>query len=110
VALMLDFAIRHFTNNKKSLDDVMRRLYREYYQRKNRGFTEAELKKTCERTAGKNLDEVFDYVYTTKPLNYSKYFNYGGLAIDTTNKSFAISPLQHPDALQATILKSWLKE
>ncbi len=30
VALLLDFAIRHFIQNKKSLDDVMRTLYNTY--------------------------------------------------------------------------------
>jgi len=108
VALMLDFAIRHYTNNKRSLDDVMRTLYSEFYKEKKRGFTEVELKKVCEATAGKNLDEVFSYVYTTKNLNYTKYFNYGGLAIDDTNISFNIKPLLNPDALQMMILKSWL--
>ena len=108
VALMLDFAIRHYTNNKQSLDDVMRKLYNEFYKEKNRGFTEEELKKVCEETAGNKLDELFDYVYTTRPLNYSKYFNYGGLDINTTDKSFSIQPTKNPGALQEAILKSWL--
>ena len=108
VALMLDFAIRHYTNNKQSLDDVMRCLYNQFYKQQNRGFTEAEFKKVAESIAGKKLDEIFDYVYTTKPLDYKKYFNYGGLNIDTTNNSFIIQPLKNPGALQASILKSWL--
>lgn len=108
VALMLDFAIRHFTKNKKSLDDVMCRLYKEFYMQKERGFTETELKKVCEDFAGKKLDELFEYVYTTKPLNYTKYLNYGGLDIDTTNQLYIIKPLQQPDAMQASIIKSWL--
>jgi len=108
VALMLDFAIRHYTSNKQSLDDVMRKLYNEFYKQRNRGFTQEELKKVCEERAGNKLDELFDYVYTTKPLNYSKYFNYGGLDISTADKSFAIQPVKNPDALQAAILKSWL--
>jgi len=53
---------------------------------------------------------LFDYVYTTKALNYTKYFNYGGLDIDTSSDSFIIKPVQQPDALQASILKSWLSE
>ena len=96
VALMLDFAIRHYTNNKRSLDDVMRTLYNEFYKKKKRGFTEAELKKICEKTAGKNLDELFSYVYTTHDLNYTKYFNYGGLVIDKTNHNLIIKPLKNP--------------
>ena len=105
---MLDLTIRHYTKNKRSLDDVMRKLYNEFYKEKNRGFTEAELKKVCEAMAGKNLDEIFSYVYTTNDLNYTKYFNYGGLAIDDANRSFNIQALKNPDTLQAEILKSWL--
>ena len=37
VALMLDFAIRHYTNNKQSLDNVMRKLYNEFYKQKKQG-------------------------------------------------------------------------
>jgi len=108
--LLLDFTIRHYTNNKQSLDDVIRKLYNRFYKDQDRGFTEKELRHTCEIVAGVKLDELFDYVYTTKALNYTKYFNYGGLDIDTSSDSFIIKPVQQPDALQASILKSWLSE
>ncbi|HEU5292138.1 MAG TPA: PDZ domain-containing protein [Cyclobacteriaceae bacterium] len=84
VGMLLDFAIQHETGNKKSLDDVMRSLYTEYYQKKKRGFTEDELKDMIERTAGKTLPEIFEYIYSTKPLNYPKYLSYAGLAVDTS--------------------------
>lgn len=107
VGLLFDFAIRHHTQNKKSLDDVMRRLYREYYQQKNRGFNEEELRKVIEETAGTKLDELFDYIYTTKELDYKKYLGYAGLQVDA---SWNITRLPNPDNLQSTILKSWLGE
>jgi predicted metalloprotease with PDZ domain len=78
---LLDLKIRHESQNKKSLDDVMRGLYKEYYQEKKRGFTDLEFREMCERMAGTKLDEVFDYAYTTKPVNYPKYFDYAGLDI-----------------------------
>lgn len=107
VALMLDFAIRHHTRNKQSLDAVMRRLYREFYQKRYRGFTEAEFRKLCEQTAGKDLSEIFNYVYTTQELNYSKYFGYGGLAIDTLSSVLpggypAVSYMMQRDTLTIT--------
>lgn len=83
VGLLFDFAIRHETQNKKSLDDVMRQLYTDFYKKKNRGFTESELKDTIEKTAGKSLDELFSYIYTTAEPDYKKYFSYAGLEIDT---------------------------
>lgn len=110
VALMLDFAVRHHTNNQRSLDDILRKLYNDFYKRGNRGFTEAAFKATAESVAGTNLDEIFSYVYSTAPLAYNKYFDYAGLDIDTKDSSFVIKPVEHPDALQQKILRSWLGE
>ena len=84
LGLLLDFAIRHETTNKKSLDDVMRRLYRDYYQAKKRGFTDKEFQGVCEETAGRSLSELFTYASTVKPIDYPKYLAYAGLTIDTT--------------------------
>jgi len=89
VGMLLDFKIRHETKNKKSLDDVMRTLYKEFYQQKKRGFTEDEFRQVCEKTAGTTLADVFDYVSTTKEVDYKKYLQYAGLDIDTTSKEVA---------------------
>ena len=86
VGLLLDFKIRHMTKNKRSLDDVMRSLYKEYYQQKQRGFTEEEFKSTCEKIIGSPIDDILEYVYTTKEIDYKKYFDYAGLDIDTAAK------------------------
>ena len=85
VGMLLDFKIRHETKNKKSLDNVMTTLYKEFYQQKKRGFTRDEFRAVCERIAGTSLADVFDYVSTTKELNYKKYLDYAGLDIDTTS-------------------------
>jgi predicted metalloprotease with PDZ domain len=105
VGMLFDFAIRHATQNKQSLDDVMRRLYKEFYQQKNRGFTEKEFREVVESTAGTKLDELFDYVYTTKEINYNKYLGYAGLMMDADYK---ITRLSGSNALQGAILRSWL--
>jgi len=89
VGMLLDFKIRHETENKKSLDDVMRTLYKEFYQQKKRGFTEDEFKQVCERIAGTSLADVFDYVSTTKEVDYKKYLQYAGLDVDTASKDIA---------------------
>ncbi|MET3498997.1 putative metalloprotease with PDZ domain [Mucilaginibacter rubeus] len=83
LGLMLDFSIRHATQNKKTLDDVMRLLYYKYYKKLNRGFTEQEFRNECEKMAGVPLTEVFEYASTVKPPDYPKYFALGGLAVDT---------------------------
>lgn len=87
IGFMLDLAIRHATDNRRSLDDVMRTLYRTYYQQKGRGFTEAEFRAACESTAGEPLDALFDYVTTTKEPDYARYLGYAGLGIDTSEET-----------------------
>jgi len=109
VGLFLDFCIRHNTNNKKSLDDVMRYLYQTFYQIKNRGFTDAEFQMACELIAGTSLNDVFEYVYTAKPLDYSTYLGYGGLSLKLLDdKKFKLEPLLLMDKLQSEIYESWL--
>jgi predicted metalloprotease with PDZ domain len=44
------------------------------------GPLEAELKAACEKIAGKNLDELFSLIYTTKPIDYASYFSKAGLS------------------------------
>ncbi len=86
MAMMLDFKIRHETKNQKSLNDVMRTLYYTFYKKENRGYTEDEFRKVCEKTAGVALDEFFSYVFTVKTPDYAKYLNYAGLTIDLKEK------------------------
>jgi predicted metalloprotease with PDZ domain len=81
---ILDLAIRHASNNAKSLDDVMRTLYRTYYQQKKRGFTDVEFREACESAAGKPLAEAFEYASTTKEMDYAKYFALAGLTVTSS--------------------------
>lgn len=83
LGLLLDLAIRYDTVNRRSLDDVMRALYKEFYQQKKRGFTDGEFRQVCERTAGRSLSEIFDvYASTVKPIDYAKYLAYTGIEVD----------------------------
>jgi predicted metalloprotease with PDZ domain len=110
IGVLLDLKIRYETKNKRSLDDLMRLLYNKYYKQMGRGFTEDEFRKEAEQLSGSSLQDVFDYVYTLKPLDYPKYLHYAGLSIDTVSqeKSYKISIDPSPDPLQASIQKSWL--
>jgi len=79
---MLDLKIRDASGNRKSLDDVMRGLYRKYYLEKKRGFTDAEFRQECEGAAGGDLNEVFEYASTTKEVDYARYFALAGVRLD----------------------------
>jgi predicted metalloprotease with PDZ domain len=79
---LLDLKIRHETQNKRSLDDVMRTLYREFYKQKQRGFTDQEFRAVCEQIAGASLKEIFEYASTTAEIDYAKYLAYAGLELE----------------------------
>jgi predicted metalloprotease with PDZ domain len=92
LAALLDLAIRQETKNEKSLDDVMRTLYRTFYRERKRGFTDGEFREVCERTAGAPLPEIFDvYVRTPADIDYARYFARAGLEID-------VQPTEQPGA------------
>lgn len=116
VGLLLDFEIRHATQNKKSLDDVMRFLYWEYYKKMKRGFTDAEFQQACERVAEVNMSDFFAYVYTTKELDYNTYLKYAGLELidkqvlisGEKKMKYTIQRLKALTPEQELILSSWL--
>ncbi len=89
LGMLLDLEIRHSSKNDRSLADVMRRLYSEYFKKKKRGFSKEEFKKEVERAAGKKLDNFFkDYVNGTKEIDYDKYLLYAGLELDKFPSAF----------------------
>ncbi|AOM76404.1 M61 family metallopeptidase [Pedobacter steynii] len=122
LGLLMDLKIRQETKNRKSLDDVMRRLYKEFYQEKKRGFTDEEFRKVCEETAGTSLPELFSYASTVKKIDYQKYLNYGGFKINlevlkdqnkrTDNfvkKNYEIDPNEHAAASEKEIGRGILR-
>jgi len=79
IGLLLDLEIRNRLQGK-SLDDVLRLLYRKFYRELDRGFTEAEFKAACEEVAQGPLDRFFDeYCYGTVELDIARYLGYAGL-------------------------------
>ena len=114
VGLLLDLAIREYSQNKYSLDDVMRYLYNNHYKTLNRGFTDAEIQQICESMAGRKLDEIFEYITTTNPINYEKYLSFAGLDLETNQSGEQIKyDLKKQSELtqnQQVLLSNWLNE
>ena len=116
VGMLLDLAIRNASNNQFSLDHVMRVMYKTYYQQLQRGFTDAEFQAACEQMAGKSLATEFEYISTTKELDYQKYLGYAGLTLTSIEVEkggqkklqykIGVLPSLSPD--QLAILNSWL--
>jgi predicted metalloprotease with PDZ domain len=86
LGMLLDLKIRHATGNQHSLDDVMRALYKDYFQVRKRGFTDHEFQQECERFAGEPLTEIFSYATTVAPVDYPTYLGYAGISIDTMKR------------------------
>ena len=83
VGLLLDLEIRKRSNNAKSLDDVLRYLYTEFFK-KNRNYGPADFQKASELIAGSSLEEFFSkYVRGTEELNYNAALEAAGLRLDT---------------------------
>jgi len=72
IAFITDMFIRKHTNNKNSLDDVMRLLYHEYAL-KGKGYSEADFKKLVAEVAGTSYDDIFNN-YINKPADFEKPF------------------------------------
>ena len=83
LGLLLDLEIRKRTSGAKSLDDVMRYLYTEFFK-KDRNYTPADFQKAAELAAGSSLTEFFaKYVRGTEDLNYNSALAAAGLQLDT---------------------------
>ncbi len=84
IAAALDLLIINNTNANKSLDDVMRLLYNEYYKKQNRGFTDLEFKQAVATIANTNVDEFWDkYIAGTERIDFKTYLSYAGLDFKT---------------------------
>ena len=84
VGMLFDLEIRKRSNGTKSLDDVMRYLFAEYFK-KDRNYTPADFQKACEMMAGSSLDELFaKYVRGKEELDYNAALSAAGLKLETT--------------------------
>jgi predicted metalloprotease with PDZ domain len=82
--MLLDLEICKFSKGSKSLDDVMRYLYTEFYK-KNRNYTPEDFQKACELMAGTSLDTFFNrFVRGREELDYDAALAAVGLRLDTT--------------------------
>ncbi|MFT5858792.1 MAG: putative metalloprotease with PDZ domain [Flavobacteriaceae bacterium] len=83
IAAMLDAKIIKKYKGKKSLDDFMQHIYAEYYEKKNRGFSEDEFKSELESYLKEDMDEFYaDYINGTKMPNYHDFFGDLGLTVN----------------------------
>ena len=83
---ILNMWIIQNTNGSKCLDDVFQLLYKNYYLKQGRGFTDAELENAFSTVAGTSAAGFFkDYIYGVKTPDYAAIFNQFGYAWSDTN-------------------------
>src|SRR5689334_23024908 len=84
LGLLLDLEIRKRSGGAKSLDDVMRYLYAEFFK-KNRNYGPTDFQKACELMAGGSLEEFFSkYVHGKEELDYNAALGAAGLRLETS--------------------------
>jgi predicted metalloprotease with PDZ domain len=88
LGMLLDLEIRRRTNNAKSLDDVMRMLYNDFYK-KGRNYTPADFQKVCETAAGSSMEDFFArYVRGREELPYNQILSAAGLRLEQAGLAF----------------------
>lgn len=94
LGLLLDLEIRKQSKGVKSLDDVMRYLYTEFYK-KNRNYTPKDFQQACELMAGASLEDFFArYVHGREELDYNSALAAAGLILNTTGPAVAGKPAE----------------
>lgn len=90
VGMVLDLIIRGKTNGKRSLADVMRRMYDEFYLKspnatyylRGRGYTPEDLQRVASEVAGYDFSDFFErHVRNVETLPYDEAFGYAGLRL-----------------------------
>ena len=90
IGIVLDLSIRGKTGGRASLDDVMRRMYEEFYLKsptttyylRGRGYTGADFERTVSQVAGADMSDFFArHVRGTEPLPYDEAFAHVGLRL-----------------------------
>lgn len=78
-SLIIDAEIRRATDNRKSLDDVMK-LLNERFGYGSRGYTPEDVVEIASAVAGRDLDPLFALVVRgTEPLDFTETLSYFGI-------------------------------
>ncbi len=80
IGWMLDMTIRNA--GRGSLDDVMKMVYTNTFQKEGRGYTDEEFEAACVAVGGQAVIEVFDKrVRGREEVDWDRYLGYAGLKL-----------------------------
>lgn len=102
---LLDLSILHDTGGTSRLDDVMRALYREFYQ-KGRGFTTEDMIGIINRLTRRDYHDFYrKYVSGVQVPPYDMFLGYAGYKVETSSRKTAMLGIeieQTPEGLKIT--------
>jgi predicted metalloprotease with PDZ domain len=79
---LLDLSIRHDTDGRSGLDDVMRALFNNFYK-KNKGFTTEDMIAVINDLTKKDYRDFYRrYVFGTEVPDYNEIFGYAGYKLE----------------------------
>jgi predicted metalloprotease with PDZ domain len=88
IGYVLDLVIREKTDNRKSLDDVMRALNRRYAQRGLFFDDVTTIEELASEAAGVSLSEEFNkLVRSAAPLDWNRYLGYAGYRLTSHERT-----------------------
>lgn len=91
IGWMIDIEVRRLSGNSLSLDDIMRKVYRETYKQ-GRAYTDEEFERACNQVAGSDLSGIFEKrVRGRERVDFNRYLGYAGLRLVPKAKD------QHPE-------------
>jgi predicted metalloprotease with PDZ domain len=102
IGLCLDLKIRHVTENRRSLDDVMRELFKRTNPPKP-GYGEDEIREVVNLVAGQDISAFYDLLArSTEEMPFAECFSYAGL-------DEKCQPLTNATAAQIALRKHWTR-
>ncbi|HKQ87434.1 MAG TPA: hypothetical protein VJS43_11780 [Candidatus Acidoferrales bacterium] len=113
LGVLLDLAIRDATGNRKSLDDVMRRMNDEY-AKEGKFYDDSDgVCRAAEEVSGKDFSEFFArYVAGTNEIPYDRFLGLAGLALTSEPRDgiqrYMIAETPQPTARQLRIREGLL--
>lgn len=94
LGLLLDLELRAATRGKRSLDDVLRVLYSDFYK-KGRGFTDAQLESLVSQLAGREFADFFSrYVAGVEELPFDEVLGKAGFRLEARKENRPVLGVQ----------------
>ena len=106
--IALDMMIRESTNNRKSLDDLMRQFYKTYAG-SDETYTTGDVLSAVNRLSGADLSPFFKtHIYGTEPIPVERYLSKAGYSVTIQNGQLMAKPKTDMSELERNIHKGFL--